>query len=135
MKITFDSIELARGNAHCEEVKDLNIKGSKEIQVSTPLRSQEVKIFDRGNLKTLVTFTNTRKHKDKDAASLFALKHAAVLSKRSGKVLFALENENNTILCLNNASIKNIKSTCCGILSTHWYEILGSKFETIKQEK
>ncbi len=132
MRITFDKTELVRGNSYCEEAKDLKIKGSKEIQISTPLRANFVSVFDRGNLKTVVTFNTTRKHNDKNESELYALKHAANVSTKHGSVLFDLEDCDKTLFCLSNASIKHIESTSYGVLSTHAYEIIGSKFENIK---
>lgn len=129
MKIVFDHIELARGNSHCENPIDLKIRGQKELQLATLLRAEEVRVFDRGNLRTLITFKVIRKHANKEESESFVLQHAAVLAAAQGRALFFLEDQDKRSFILNDASVRQIDSQSEGVTSFHTYEIVGSKFE------
>lgn len=128
MKITFESIPLVRGRAYCEAPEQLTIEGSKELQVSSLLRAKTVKVFDRGNFKTLVIFKTTRRHNSSESARAYILTHAKALADASGRVVFEIE-ETQQIFYLHNASVKSVQSHFKGISSFHTYELLGSHFQ------
>lgn len=128
MEISLCNIPLVRGKSHCEKVDNLNIKSTKALQVSSLLRARAVKVFDRGNLKTVVTFDNTRRHTNNEAATAFAMSHAKELSLAHGDVTFKADS-GLVSFSLRDASVRVSESQIDGVLSKHRYEIVGSQIE------
>lgn len=129
MKICIEHIVLSQGNSKCEDPKDLKIQGSKELQVSPLLRAKEVMVFDRGNSKITVTFRVARQHPSADEALINTMTHTDAVTSIHGNAIFEIEDDNNTVFRLTNASIKHVTSHINGVTSYHAYEIIGSKIE------
>lgn len=129
MRIVIDNIELARGDLFCESPINLKIRSHKELQIAPLLRAKEARVFDRGNLRTRITFEVIRKHANKEESEAFVLQHAAMLAAVQGDAFFFLEDQEKRSFTLSDATVKEIESQFEGVTSLHTYEIVGSKFE------
>lgn len=129
MKISIENIVLAKGHSHCEEPKDLNIQGSKELQVSSLLRAKEVMVYDRGNTKIIVTFRVARQHPSAEEALINTMAHTETVTSIHGNATFEIEDSSNTSFHLTNASVRHVSSHINGVTSYHAYELIGSKIQ------
>ena len=126
MKIKISNIELVRGRTYCEDAFDLKVHGKKELQISSLLRAKEVKVFDRGNMRTVVSFKVKRQHANSEAAMCFMMGHGERIGMVRGDAHFELEDELKSIFTLKEACIGEIESKIDGVTTLHRYEIVGS---------
>lgn len=129
MKITINSIQLCRGESFGEYPQDLKIKGSKDLHIAHFLQAPAIRIYDKGNLQTLITFHNIRRHASIEAALIFLLTHSSELSNAKGDLL--LEHSSTTRFALPNASVKSMESSIRASSTYHAYEIIGGKIQSL----
>lgn len=135
MKISIGDVKLVRGWEYCEEATDLKVCGRKELQISQLLRAKEVKVFDRGNTKTTVSFKVKRQHATAKCALAFILSHGEEISEVQGEALFELEDSLTSIFGLKDASVAQVESRVDGVTTFHRYEIVGSRINKTKTNK
>ena len=126
MKVFINDVPITRGIDFRESPQKLRIKGYKEVQIASLLNSESVKVLDRGNLRTVVTFQVTCQHETSSEALMYVLSHAAEVTKVHGLATFDLENDCH-VFYLKDASVKHVQSHYEGVNSYHSYELIGSK--------
>lgn len=127
MKIKIGTITLAAGTEVNESPYDLKISNTRSVQVSSSIRGECVKSFDRGNQQTVLEFTVTRKHESTEDAQIFTMQHASSLNNLAD-YLSITEEPSGSIYYLTDASIAEIRSVSTHNTSTHEYKIVGGKF-------
>jgi hypothetical protein len=109
--------------------QDLKIKGSKELHIAHFLQASAIRIYDKGNLQTLITFNNIRRHTSIEAALIFLLTHSSELSNAKGDLLLAYSSAITFVL--PNASVKSMESSIRASSTHHIYEIIGGKIQSL----
>lgn len=132
MKIKFGTFELVRGISFKEQVLDLELRTTKQAQISPFLGSEYVRVFDRNNLQMHLQFRVTRQHPSAEEAQLYALIHANQLFGPNKTLALIPETGGQSLsksLTLISAVLQLISAECKGSLSTHFYRFIGSKIQ------
>lgn len=128
MKIRLGQIELARGLAHRESPTRLSLATAREAQVVRVVRAVTAAIFDRGNARTVVTFTVVRRHENVERALRFAAVHPLALANEVGSL--TLVSEDGTAAAetsLGDATLRSLHCQPAGIITSTDYEFVGSQ--------
>jgi len=126
MKIDINDIPLALGSQHKEIPQNLKINETRIVQVATFMRADQAQTFNRGNVKTMVTFDLRRHHGSPDKAESYLLEHSGFIQSLHGTLRFSPEGEGAPYY-LQNATITEAISFVEGTSTQHAYTILGGK--------
>lgn len=131
MKIKINNYPLADGAL--EGVSQFKINGQRVSQVAQFLRAAAVRVFNRGNLQTTVTFAITRAHESLMAAELFILEHDLNLPPQ-GLVTFTAggAETQETERYLADAMITVSDREYIGVTTIHHYTVVGGELLKIK---
>jgi len=126
MKVKINNTWLARGER--ESVADLQINGRRIIQIAQLLRADEIKMFDRKNHQTTVSFSVSRLHSSVQASECFILEHSTGLPGQ-GLVTFVATDDNGRDVerHLQAACIEIDESRYIGRSTHHTYTVIGGK--------
>jgi len=127
MKITYAQLTLARGEAYNEEPVGLRVESAHEVQELRYLRASQQSAANRGNLRSRVSFSVTRRHASEADALRFSLTHPAQFPIGSGQPL-RIDAENHrkrTSFTLQQAVPVDIRSSASGPITATAYEFLG----------
>jgi hypothetical protein len=127
MKIFIGEIALAGGVEAQESPCDMTIRNEREVQIVGVLRGNSAVSYDRGNQRTILNFTVTRRHNSIEDAQKFILMHAANLCNLSASVS-VIEEPSGDEYVLPNATVVGVRSSSLGSTSTHEYRIVGGNF-------
>ncbi|MDR1414145.1 MAG: hypothetical protein LBI56_04420 [Puniceicoccales bacterium] len=127
MKISVGEIILARGDVADEHPYDFKLSNIRQIQIAMAMRAGAVRGFDRGNLQTTVEFKVSRRHESVGEAQTFVLQHAASLNGVASTLAIVEEPSGNVYL-LNDIVIGEVQSGSEGVVSVHFYKIIGGLF-------
>lgn len=130
MKISMGTVVLIAGDAANERAYDFKITNTRQIQIATGVRSVTVKGFDRGNQQTTVEFRVSKRHDSAQKAQEYVLQHAASLKNLSPTLTITVEPSQETY-ALGDAAIGDVQSESEGIVSSHFYKIVGGNFTKI----
>ncbi len=109
-----------------ERPADIVVNGNR-LQEPVPfLRGIQIRVFDRGNRSTILTFSITRQHTDNLAAEEFIVVHQVNLPS-AGTLEIHAENPTTNIkkLYIANAVLGPVEATHSGVSSTTRYTIHG----------
>jgi hypothetical protein len=127
MKIRFGQIELARGLTRRESPMQFALATARETQIAPALRAAQAEVFDRGNLRTVVTFAISKRHENQEQALRFAAAHPLALANQTGGLTFILEDAaSEAELYLPDAAIRSLRCAPAGIITNTEYEFIGS---------
>ena len=127
MKIRFGQLELARGLTRRESPAQFALATSRETQIAPALRATQAEVFDRGNLRTVVTFAIAKRHDNQEQALRFAAAHPLALAGQTGGLTFVLEDAaREAELYLPDAVVRFLRCVPSGILTNTEYEFIGS---------
>lgn len=130
LKIWIGSVELCRGPVRGSSTgagpSDLRISGERIIQERQFLRAVQCTMQNRGNVKTVVTFTVTREHSSIQNAWTFALLHYATLPGQ-GTITFEAATNTGAVkrIYLDNAALSVSEHQANGVRTRHTYTIQG----------
>jgi len=126
MKVKIDNYSLASGNL--EGVSNFRINGQRQAQIGQFLRAEDVKVFNRKNLQTNVSFTVTRLHESLMIAEIFILQHDRDVPAQ-GLVTFIAGDEGGKQIerYLNAAMIQVSERSFIGVSTMHSYTIIGGE--------
>jgi hypothetical protein len=128
MKIRLGQIDLARGLTHRESPTRFSLATARETQMARAVRATAVEIFDRGNTRTVVTFTVTRRHPNVEQALRFATTHPQALAGATGGLIFTSEDGPGTAeTYLPDAVLRSLHCQPAGIITHTEYEFIGSR--------
>jgi hypothetical protein len=127
MIISIGTVILAAGNSENERPYALRVNNSRQFQTATAVGADTVRNFDRGNQQTTVEFRVSKKHSSVEEAQAYVLKHAASL-KNLSPVLTITAEPSGDIYSLGDAIIGDVQSQSNGIVSSHFYKIIGGNF-------
>lgn len=134
MRIIFEpldapSVELT-GLDKREWPDELRINGRPLVQEAQFLRAEKVKMFARGNRKTIVSFTVKRLHNNVQAAQVFMIQHYNSLPS-DGTVRFKLINDSggSQDLTMVDSVLGTIQYWHVGKTTFFRYSIEGGKIE------
>jgi len=131
MIIQFGKIDLARGLAHRESPERLRIETGRAVQTTETLRGSVARVIDRGNRRTELRFRVTRRHASAEAASTYALTHAAALAQAAGPLVLTSEDGGARARhILGDAAVREVRCEPSGLLTVSDYRILGGSFTT-----
>ena len=126
MKIRLGPLDLARGLAHRESPRQFSLTTTRETQVAAALRAPQAAVFDRGNARTLVQFTVTRRHDSIERALRFAALHPSALAATTGGLTFITEDGPvESEIFLPDAALRSVKCVPNALLTDTDYEFLG----------
>ncbi len=133
MQIKLNNITLAKGSAQRESPFDVIIDGQSQFQIFRPLRAKEIQTFDRGNLKTALSFRVNRQHASQPEAMTHALTHAATLVNVAGTVTLSFtEGATEHKYALSQAVVREVKSTFQSNTSSHQYSLIGGTITKVE---
>lgn len=124
---------LCRGKTFGEHPQELKINGSKDIQIAHFLQSPDIRVYDKGNMQTVITFQNVRRHDSLQAAFFFLFTHAGDLLNAKGDLF--IEGSDSFYFKLPNASMKSMSSSINAVCTHHSYEIIGGKLIMASRDK
>jgi hypothetical protein len=136
VKIRIDNFWLAGApdDPWHSQVANFRINGVRVVQVAQYLRAEAVKVFNRKNRQTTVTFEISRKHKTVQDAEVFILEHG---NNIPGQGLVTFQALSSTGLVteryLEAAVISGDDCSYIGATTRHNYQIVGGvmqKFRT-----
>jgi len=127
MKIRLGQLELARGLAHRESPRQFSLATTRETQVAPALRALRAGVFDRGNARTAVAFTITRRHESVERALRFAAAHPQALASAVGGLTMVSEDgPGEAEVFLPDAALKAVRCVPAGVVTDTAYEFIGS---------
>jgi len=127
MKIRLGQFELARGLAHRESPRQFSLATTRETQVAAALRAPQAGVFDRGNARTNVHFTVTRRHDSIERALRFAAAHPQALAAAAGGLTFISEDgPGEAEIFLPDAALRSVRCAPAGLVTDTEYEFVGS---------
>ncbi|MDR1433085.1 MAG: hypothetical protein LBI61_01955 [Puniceicoccales bacterium] len=130
MKISMGTVVLVAGDSSNERAYDFKITNTRQIQIATAVRSATARGFDRGNQQTTVEFRVSKRHDSAQKAQKYVLQHAALLKNLSPTLTIAVE-PSQEIYALSDAAIGDVQSESEGVVSLHFYKIIGGNFAKI----
>jgi hypothetical protein len=107
----------------------LRINGAIVADVAEYLRASSVEVFDRGNLRTVISFSVTREHASVEAAQSYLVQHAVTVP-RSGLVEIEYEQGRGRAW-LYGAVMPQANSSHSGCSTTVEYEIIGGAMSAV----
>ena len=121
MKVFFNTIELAGERA--KSVSGFIIRTQNADQIEELFRAPDVKIFERGNKRTTVTFSTHRLHENPEEAATFVMEHTIDLyGKGTVKLMNARGNR-----FLYGATVDLGEGSYNGSTSLFKYTIIGGR--------
>jgi hypothetical protein len=127
MKIRFGQLELARGLTHRESPRQFSLATTRETQVAPALRAPLAGVFDRGNSRTAVAFTVTRRHDSVERALRFAATHPQALANATGGLTFVSEDgPGEAEIFLPDAVLRAVRCVPAGLVTDTEYQFIGS---------
>ena len=115
-----------------ETPKSLTVEMRRQTQTEYALASPFAHVFDRGNARTLISFSIERSHASESEAERFAIAHAA---QTDAAAPFALEFSGDgdfPKLRLSDATASKIKTELNDVITLTKYEFTGTKAEEIQ---
>jgi hypothetical protein len=97
------------------------------------LRGTQIEVFDRGNDRTLITFSTTRSHESVAASEKFVLEHRELVPRRCLISLISDYDEERVERFIKDACIPEVSSRARGATSFHSYRIIGGRITTKKK--
>lgn len=128
MRIFISNIPLSQGSQYQEYPEYFTLTEEHQVHIEHFLNSPQVHTYDRGNIKTTLSFSVTRHHGSVSNAQKFILTHSRQLYPISGPITFQ-EEDSPTRYILENAVIQKIESTLNGTSTTHTYYITAGKMQ------
>jgi len=125
MKIRLGNLDLARGLAHRESPARFSLATERETQLVSTLRASNAAIFDRGNARTFVTFSVTRRHANAERALRFAAGHSQALANTNGVVIISEDSPGEAEFFLPDAVLHTLHCAPEGLLTETEYAFVG----------
>ena len=123
MRILLKKVSLAGGLGSKEYPSGVTVQQSRQVHVASSLNASSIQAFDRGNVKTTITFCVTRQHGSIQGAQNFILSHCSSLSGLYGCAEFI--EETGQITYLQNTVLSHISGSLNGVATTHTYTLVG----------
>ena len=127
MKIILNDYNLASGESEHESPQNLKIVSKHEVQVFKALRADFVKTIGRGNVQTQISFDVNKRHNSQAEAELYALNHVFNVMNETGCLKIYIEDNNQSLVELQNASVLNVSASFKNNASFIAYTIIGGK--------
>lgn len=129
MKIKFSTILL---NENSEFPKDITIETKRQTQTEFPIDAENVKIFDRKNLRVSISFIIERTHSTEEHARIFAFEHSINISKLSPANLEFIGDKADLLAMFKSAFPVKIKIENNALITSTKYEFIAETLESIQ---
>ena len=126
MKVKFAN-EWITGDTPREWPGDVRINGQKAVQPAQSLRAAQARAYDRGNVRTTITFNISREHDNVMACQFYMMEHyVTVMQLGRGRCQFVFVSDGGQQnYYLLNAVITIPQQYQAGVRSFHSYVIEG----------
>lgn len=132
MKISISDIDLCGGIELGEEPFDFHVEVRPKVQIFQFFGAENAQPIRRDNSLTTVRFSVSRDHSSSCDATRFLFSHPVQILKKSGDVFFSADYPEEATYILRDGLISSMKSEQNGSQTTHHYEVLGGRFESIE---
>jgi hypothetical protein len=125
MKVKIGTFFLSNGDD--ESPQNLSVEERRKSNTADGLRWKQVKLFDRGNRQTTISFKVSRLHDTIAAAESYVLLHGLNVPAQ-GVAEFVLSD--NSSLFLDAAECEVTASEHIGVTTNHSYTLIGGQIQT-----
>lgn len=130
MRITIGNFVLCGGTETNQFPEQFSVDGSQILDVQQALRAKAVRVVDRGNTTTSISFAVTREHASYLAACAFAMAHHHEIPK-SGVVALVCQTPGAQTYYLQDGRLQSTRcSPIVGVSTVHAYTLIGGAVST-----